>query len=102
MPVLRKHQTLFDFTAQHCGGMDAVFIMAQQNGIGITDTVAAGTSLEVMVTDKKVVADFLRNGLVIATAYNLPVIPTGGIGFMRIKPDPLQQEVNWNNGFIVS
>ena len=101
MQVIRKHQTLFDFTCQHCGSMEAVFVFAMLNGIGITDEVPPGTQLETVVVDNKVVADYVKSKLVIATAFAMPFIPSGGIGFMRIMPGS-SQENNRNNGFKVS
>lgn len=49
MPVIDKHQTLLDFTMQHCGDASKVVEVAELNGIEITDDVAAGTFLIVPV-----------------------------------------------------
>jgi hypothetical protein len=43
--VILKHQTIIDVALQHCGNADAAFDIAALNDIEITDDIAPGTEL---------------------------------------------------------
>lgn len=90
MPIIKKHQTVMDFAAQHGGSLDTIFIIALKNGISISALPTPGTELAVPETelaDSKVVATYKANGLTIATDLNLLSKPKGGINYMQIGND---------------
>lgn len=65
-------QTLFDIAIQHCGTADAVFDIAELNGMRPTDIPKVGSTLEVPeVTAKKVVRRLAELGAVPATGRNI-------------------------------
>lgn len=80
---IKQRQTVIDFTCQHSGTMEALFEVAQLNGIGITEAVAPGTLLKAEQRDLKVIAVFTNSELDIITDEQEHVIP-GGIGFMQV------------------
>lgn len=86
--VLKKYQTTLDFSTQYFGTAEALFLMANLNGIAITDEPAPGTQLVTETVDLKVVTAYRLNGLDITTAINYdPSIIYGGIGYMQIQND---------------
>ena len=86
--VIKKNQTVLDFSTQFFGTAEALFLMANLNGIGITDDVAPGVELVTEVVNKNVVNAFKLRGLDITTSivYD-PAIINGGIGLMQIQND---------------
>ena len=88
MPIIKKYQTPIDFSCQHCGTAEALFLLANLNGISITDEPAPGTTLLSEVVDTKVVSAFMKNELHIATSLNdNPGTGFSGIGYMQIAHD---------------
>lgn len=104
--TVKDTQNILDIAVITDGNVMACFELAIQCGKSVTDTLNSSEVLEVDKTsfyDEQIVGELMGRKAKPATAHGDEInIPTGGIGFMRIKPDPLQQEVNWNNGFIVS
>lgn len=67
-------QSLFDISIEQCGSIDAVFDLAELNGLAITDFIAPGTVLIMPEPIDKAVADYYRiKGLKPATN----ISPTG-------------------------
>lgn len=90
MPIIKKHQTLIDFTIQHTGSAEALFTVALANGKNITDDIAPGTLLIATDTVDTTVIKFFKNSIndVITRDYtpgnsNLD----SGIGFWAVNDD---------------
>lgn len=43
--IINKHQTLIDIAIEHCGSTDAFFVLANGNGVGLTDDIDPGSEL---------------------------------------------------------
>lgn len=83
--VLKKHQTFLDYTTQHSGALDGLFELALLNGLTITQNVAPGTSLQKVVSNKRVVEEIKRMGVDVVSNKDLGIeITIGGIGTMQI------------------
>jgi hypothetical protein len=89
--VLKKHQTLIDFTTQHAGTIESMIKTALLNAISITDEVAEGTQLAVEVADQRVVNVFVSKFIDVVSTKKASEVQPGGIGYMQIQ-----------NNFIVS
>lgn len=87
MRIIKKHQTLADFVAQHAGSMNAMFEVALLNNISISTQPRPGTDLFVNVNDIGVATYYIKSGLDIAGPYSIPKIAPGGIGYMQIQND---------------
>ena len=87
MPIIKKHQTFADFVTQQAGSMNEMFNVALSNGISISDQPDPGTALEVVASDLKVTAFFIKSELNIAGAVPVGVTILGGIGYMQIGND---------------
>lgn len=87
MPIIKRHQTFADFVTQHAGSMNDMFNVALLNGISISDQPLPGTAMQVVASDLKVTAFYIKSGLDITGG--LPVGPNinGGIGYMQIGND---------------
>ena len=83
MPVIKQRQTVLDFTTQHSGTMEALFVVAVSNGIGITDDIAPGTELTASVVEQKTVSFYAKSLYDITTIAGDQLLP-GGIGYMQI------------------
>lgn len=62
--VVRNRQCLADIALQVCGSVEAVFAIAERNGLSITDDVVAGEILTYEptdVADKRVVAAYVAD-----------------------------------------
>lgn len=110
MPIIKTRQNTTDLVAQYFGAIDSLFVMAQMNGISITEDVVPGNNLisltpslsQVRGGSQQVVNYYLKTGLDIASE-PLPIdnaFPraNGGIGFMKITNTDLPQ----SNDFISS
>ena len=65
---VKQGQSLFDIAIQHCGGLDAVFAIAEANNLMPTDMLKAGQRITVPEAgNKKVAAHYAENGIVPAT-----------------------------------
>jgi hypothetical protein len=88
--IIKKHQTLFDFTVQHAGTMESLIQLAMLNGISITEEVTPGTDLLTEVERDSTVGNFfIRSGYQVHANYllsNETALP-GGIGYMQISND---------------
>jgi len=65
------NQSLFDLSVQLYGTVEAIFILAQANGLSITDTLEVGQELEVPISeieDVTVKNFYKRNEILPATA----------------------------------
>lgn len=51
MSEIKKHDTLADFVIREFGTMEALFFLAQNEGIAITESVAPGTEMDVEKDD---------------------------------------------------
>lgn len=47
MPIINRNENILDYVSRHAGTMEALFALAQLNGIGITEDVSPGTELKV-------------------------------------------------------
>lgn len=84
---LKKQQTLADWTTQHFGAFEALFEMAQLNGLSVTEEPEPGTVLQRMITDAAVVTYFARNNVDVVSYKTAAAVQPGGIGFMQIAND---------------
>ncbi len=81
--IIKKFQTLVDFTAQYGGTVDELFNVALGNGIGITDDVAPGVEMKVEAADLAVSKYYAGSSLdITSNAFAIPI--PGGIGYMQI------------------
>lgn len=58
---VKDNQTLYDFTLQHCGSMEALVEVARLNGLSVTDEITPGQSLQVPEPYNKVLVNFYIN-----------------------------------------
>lgn len=64
------NQSLFDIAIQQCGSVEAVFAIAELNGLSITDALESGVLLEIpewVVVDKPITDYYKAKGLRPAT-----------------------------------
>ena len=69
--AVRDRQCLVDIALQACGSVEAVFAIAERNGLAITDDLVVGQTLTYEtadIEDKQVVAAYASNGVVPAGA----------------------------------
>lgn len=72
-------QSLFDISIEKCGSIEAVFRIAELNGLSITDTIEAGTAVVLPEVIDGPVAEFYRKrGLKPATDYLTEASEGGG------------------------
>lgn len=84
MPIIKQNQNLLDMAVQYAGSLDSLFLLAADNGIGITDALAPGANIkEPLVTDKRTVRLFSVTEYDVTTVLR-PVQIRGGIGYMGI------------------
>lgn len=53
MPVIKRHENILDFAVLQFGTVESLFMIAQQQGAGITDDLIPGTEIPVLATDVK-------------------------------------------------
>lgn len=86
-------QSLIDLAIQACGSFEAAYVLADRNGIGLSDELIPGLELEYAVSDithQQVVITLAASGSKPATAItpqDTEQVPYGGIGYMRIEID---------------
>lgn len=64
--AVRDRQSLVDIALQACGSVEAVFAIAERNGLAITDDLVVGQTLTYEtadIEDKQVVAAYAANGV---------------------------------------
>ena len=64
--AVRDRQCLVDIALQACGSVEAVFAIAERNGLAITDDLVVGQTLTYEtadIEDKQVVAAYASNGV---------------------------------------
>lgn len=86
MPItkqIRVRQTVPDFACQCAGQLDALFEIAELNGISITEDVEPGTELLLNEADQRVITFFKNNTEDIVTDAHIP----GGIDYMAVGVD---------------
>lgn len=89
--TVKDRQSLFDFALQHCGDVQAVFEIAELNGLELTEPLTHGTVLQVpQPYNKAVVKYYQDNGIEPATgeAGEVVIIPTGSGVFFGAAPMP--------------
>ncbi|OWP76526.1 hypothetical protein [Flavobacterium oreochromis] len=89
---VKHNQSLFDFTIQSKGTIEALFETAILNNVSITEDLLTGSDLLVSngIIDKQIVNYFLNKKIVPATALTQTQIQTlepQGIGYMIIAND---------------
>jgi len=85
-------QSIFDLSAQHCGGVEASLAMAILNGVSVTDTLAAGIAISTPdPVDKDIQNYYQSKGLTPATSITTldesQTIADEGIEFWAIEVD---------------
>lgn len=45
--IIHNHQNLLDIAIQETGGIDSVFEIAMDNGVGVSDEITPGTKLKI-------------------------------------------------------
>ncbi|HLO38377.1 MAG TPA: hypothetical protein VK173_07805 [Lacibacter sp.] len=85
--VLKKQQSLADYTTQHGGTVNQLFDMAALNGLSITDEVEPGSVLKINGEDFKVIAYYKKSGHDIVSEKKVSELVPGGIGYMQIGND---------------
>lgn len=84
--IVKDRQTLLDIAIQESGSIEAVFELAMNNGLSITELLSAGTVLnKVPVVVPEVVNYYAINELLPASADETGIL--GGIGYWRIGYD---------------
>jgi hypothetical protein len=86
LQLMQQRQTVADFTCQHCGTMEALFLLAELNGISVTENVAPGTELKAIPTENKIIA-FYANSILDIVTEDIDRVKPGGIGYMQIQND---------------
>ncbi|HBL74253.1 MAG: hypothetical protein A2W90_18035 [Bacteroidetes bacterium GWF2_42_66] len=83
------NQSLFDIALQSCGSVEAVFGIAELNGLAITDALAPGQELLVPEPANKPVADYYKmKGLRPATGIEtLDELRDEGIDYWAVEVD---------------
>lgn len=90
MPVIRRHQTLLDFSVQWSGSVEGLITLALSTGTSPTDDAVPGAQLPVIpILDAKVAGSFASSGNEIATANKQVAGPPQpeGIGYWIIAQD---------------
>lgn len=83
--VVNEGQSLLDIAVQHAGAVEAVLIIAKSNGLSVTSTVAAGSTVEVpAVINTGVVRYFAGLPYAPATELEAGQELQGGIGYMIV------------------
>ena len=75
--AVRDRQCLVDIALQACGSVEAVFAIAERNGLAITDDLVVGQTLTYEtadIEDKQVVAAYASNGVFPAGAADAKAI----------------------------
>lgn len=107
MKKVLVNQVLIDIAMQETGNVEDLFTIAMLFNKSITDTLIPGYEFSFFIENsafqKNVVFILNKKGNNPASADDngMVLIPSGGIGFMRISPGS-SQENNWNNQFIIS
>lgn len=89
--TIHSRQSLLDIAIQECGSFEAVYNLAERNGLAVTDDLVVGDELEYIpedVTKKQVVAYLAARRIKPATAVSeqdMSLAPCGGIEFMGIE-----------------
>jgi hypothetical protein len=89
----KNRQSLFDIAIIHHGAMEAIFSLADRNGLAITDDLSVGQSVEVNnaeVVRRQVVARLAAYGAVPATGITpdqADACPHGGLAYMGVECD---------------
>lgn len=89
----QNRQSIADKTIERCGSVEAVFDVADRNGMAITDDLRIGQVLEFgfgAVAKKQVVARLESYGAIPATGItpaDADCCPYGGIGYMGVEYD---------------
>lgn len=97
----RHRQCLADIALQECGSFEAVFAIAERNGVSVTDDLEVGQMLSYELTDvldKRVVAEYAADGICPATMVDdrtikelITVVPEdGGLGGIIDSADPVE------------
>jgi hypothetical protein len=81
--IIKRGQTILDFTAQYAGKVDELFKVAIGNNTGITDFIAPGTELAVTPVALDVVKYFTGSQLDVISFLD-DNTELGGIGYMQI------------------
>lgn len=86
--VVNQNQSLVDFSIQHCGDATAVFDLAIENNLSITDELESGAELTITSAVEQQIVDFFANKNIIpATEEKEEDKPLTGIGYWRIGVD---------------
>lgn len=93
--IVQEQQSLFDIAIQYCGGIEAVFTVAELNALSITEALVPGTELKLPLPfNDSVFTYYTKNELQPAT--DAPSTGSGGsiddllddgIDFMAIQVD---------------
>ena len=89
----KNRQSLADLAILHGGAVEAVFAIADRNGVAITDDPAVGGRIEVNPSDvakRQVVARLAAYGAAPTmgiTAADADSCPCGGVGYMALDYD---------------
>jgi hypothetical protein len=89
MRVLES-QSIFDAALQECGGVESAFALALENGVSLTDDLAAGQELATVTAANKPIAEYYKNRNILpATGLTAEdkQATLGGIGYMGINID---------------
>lgn len=81
--AIKERQTVVDYTCQNSGTLEALFELAELNGISITQDLAPGTLLKARPVERKTVRFYALSVLDIVTDKTIEPMP-GGIGYMQI------------------
>ena len=90
---IAANQSLFDISIQQCGGIEAVFEIAEQNGLSITDRLIAGSTIEISedtMIDKTIIDYYQMKGIKPATdvtASAMDGLRDEGIDFWAVAVD---------------
>ncbi len=90
---IATNQSLFDISVQQCGGIEAVFEIAERNGLSITDKLIAGSTIEISedtMIDKTIIDYYQMKGIKPATDASIEVMDSlrdEGIDFWAIAVD---------------
>lgn len=102
MKTIAKHrQCLADIALQECGSFEAVFALAERNGLSITDDLEVGQMLAYEladVLDRRVVDEYVADGICPAAMVDertiaelITVVPEDdGLGDIMDSADPVE------------
>jgi len=87
--VVHSGQSIFDIAIQHCGSVDAAYDVAVLNSLPLDAILMPGQTLLIpKVTDKRVVDEFERRGVVPGTVFWLVDEPKEeGLEFWYLEID---------------